>query len=621
VVGSRNLSPRRGFAQVSRGPLFATAATATKKNMTKDPQAITAQPGASPTAAITARHDGVTTALPARLADEVAPLSPEGYRTAPDQTTTGWPAGIPYIVGNEACERFSFYGMNAILWAQLSALLLLVYQVQQVADDLATYSTHLFKAGVYTLPVLGAILSDRLLGKFRTIFYVSLIYCAGHGVLALVDLVSEAEQKLNVMYLGLALIAIGSGGIKPCVGANVGDQFGKGNWFRVRTIFQIFYFSVNFGSFLATFSIPLVRRYFGASVAFAIPGVLMLLATVVFWLGRRKFVHVPPRPGGQVGLLDTLSSFLLLMAVGHLFFTKDSPWYVMVLATVVCLVLGLLLFAWRQRLQPDAGFLAIMSYTLGRLFRDGPDAEAEEQTPPHGPETPRWANSWFWAPAVRRFGVAATEGPVAVLKVISVFFLISMFWALFDQHSTSWIRQARMMDLRWWGERTVEATQVPSLNPLMVMVLIPLMNLVYLLCDRAGIQTSPLRRITVGMFVASLAFVVLALIQGAIDLRGEGKVWFVWQVVPYLLITTAEVLVGVTALEFAYTQAPREMKSTIVAFMYFTVAVGNALVAVLAKLGKLPLASFFLVFAVLMACAAVLFGVRAVFYTQKDYPQ
>src|SRR5205807_225217 len=133
--------------------------------------------------------------------------------------------------------------------------------------------------------------------------------------------------------------------IKPCVSANVGDQFGRGNWFRVRTIYQIFYFSVNFGSFFATLLIPFMKQWFGAGVAFAIPGILMFLATLLFWMGRRKFVHVPPKPGGTIGLLDTLCSAALFLVVGHFFFTAGKPWWVMALPSVFFLALGLALFS------------------------------------------------------------------------------------------------------------------------------------------------------------------------------------------------------------------------------------------------------------------------------------
>src|SRR5665647_3838305 len=122
-----------------------------------------------------------------------------------------FPPGIGYIVGNEACERYSYYGMKSILVVFMIQVLLF-----QEAEATSTY--HLFSAACYLFPVLGAFISDRLLGKYRTILYLSLVYCAGHAVLALF------ESK-NGLYAGLCLIALGSGGIKPCVSAHVGDQF------------------------------------------------------------------------------------------------------------------------------------------------------------------------------------------------------------------------------------------------------------------------------------------------------------------------------------------------------------------------------------------------------------
>jgi POT family proton-dependent oligopeptide transporter len=153
------------------------------------------------------------------------------------------------------------------------------------------------------------------------------------------------------------------------------------------------------------------------------------------------------------------------------------------------------------------------------------------------------------------------------------------------------------------------------------MGLIPFLNVVYWLCDRLGIKTPPLGRITVGMLVAALSFVVAALIQVRIDALGTGQVWFAWQVLPYLLMTIAEVMVAITALEFAYTQAPQRMKSTVMSFLNLTVALGNVLVALLSYFAGLSLVNFFWVFAGLMGAACVLFGIRGYFYVQRDYPQ
>jgi POT family proton-dependent oligopeptide transporter len=594
--------------------------------------------------------------------------SSDGYRTTPDHENTGWPPGVPYIIGNEACERFSYYGMKAILYAHLVTLYVLAGAVADVAKAHATETTHLFFAGVYALPMIGAIVADRLAGKYRTILYLSLVYCAGHAVLSLF------ENSLTGMYVGLGLIAVGSGGIKPCVSANVGDQFGKANWFRVRTVYQIFYFSINFGSFFSTLLIPLTKKNagywaeswfpsitaglageeraeylarLGTSIAFGIPGVLMFIATIIFWMGRRKFVHIPARPGGQIGLLDTLSSACLFMAVGHLFFTPtlvelvfgETPnawarWGTLGFFSASFLALGVMLFARRQRLQPDDGFLAIVFFTLGEWFggrsRSATGAAAGGDSP--------LARSRFWGPAVDRYGVTATEGPIAVFKIISVFFLVSVFWALFDQHSSTWIEQARQMDLRLWGREeplvlsllgwelslesiTLLPTQIPALNPLMVMLLIPFMNLVYRGSDRMGLKTTPLRRITVGMLLAAAAFAVVALLQARIDSAGPGQVWVGWQIIPYLIMTVAEVMVSITGLEFAYTQAPKRMKSTVMGFWLLTVSLGNVLVALLAGFKGMSPADFFWTFAGLMAGAGVLFGLRATFYVPRDYTQ
>jgi POT family proton-dependent oligopeptide transporter len=187
------------------------------------------------------------------------------------------------------------------------------------------------------------------------------------------------------------------------------------------------------------------------------------------------------------------------------------------------------------------------------------------------------------------------------------------------------------------------------------MLLIPLLNWVYLRFDRVGIRTTPLRRITVGMCFAAASFAVVAIIQHAIDARIQAdtprlaastlgslaapsgyagltaasayvygspeKLWFAWQIIAYLLLTIAEVMVSITGLEFAYTQAPVRMKSTIMGVWLLVISLGNVLVAFLAGFQDLSRVNFFWTFAGLSAAAALVFGIRAYFYVQKDYPQ
>ena len=230
------------------------------------------------------------------------------YLTAPVKST-GMPKGIPYIIGNETAERYSFYGMKAILVIFMTKYLMDSNgEVAPMAAGDAKVWYHLFNSAVYFTPLLGAILADAFLGKYKTIISLSLVYCAGHFALALDD------SRLGLS-IGLTLIAIGAGGIKPCVSAHVGDQFGKTNGHLLSKIFAWFYFAINFGAFLSQIMTPVLLDRYGPHVAFGVPGGLMLLATFVFWLGRSQFVHIP---AGGMGFIKETFSKTGLKIIGRL---------------------------------------------------------------------------------------------------------------------------------------------------------------------------------------------------------------------------------------------------------------------------------------------------------------
>ena len=206
------------------------------------------------------------------------------------------PRQVPYILGNEACERFSFYGMRNILTTFL-AVAFFAHLGKDKANAEAKDIFHVFVIGVYFFPLLGGWLADRFFGKYSTILWVSMLYCVGHAFLAIF------EDEPYGFYAGLLLIAIGSGGIKPLVSTFMGDQFDQTNKHLGKVAFDAFYWIINFGSFFASLLMPrLLRgdgpaRWWGltpASVAFGIPGILMGLAVIAFWLGRKRYVRVPP---------------------------------------------------------------------------------------------------------------------------------------------------------------------------------------------------------------------------------------------------------------------------------------------------------------------------------------
>jgi len=199
------------------------------------------------------------------------------------------PRQIAYIIGNEGCERFSFYGMRNVLTVFLVSVLLLDLPAAE-REGAAKEVFHTFVIGVYFFPLLGGWLADRYFGKFKVILGLSVLYTFGHLLLAL------SESWRPGFYAGLGLIALGSGGIKPCVSAFVGDQFDASNRHRAKVVFDAFYWIINFGSFFATLLVPYLLQKYGPSVAFGVPGVLMALATVILWMGRHLYVQVPPAP-------------------------------------------------------------------------------------------------------------------------------------------------------------------------------------------------------------------------------------------------------------------------------------------------------------------------------------
>src|SRR5438477_1489513 len=235
-------------------------------------------------------------------------MATHNYLTSPPNLT-GMPPGVPYIIGNEGAERFSFYGMRTILVGFMTQFMVNKSGILAgMPENEANGWFHQFVSSVYWMPFFGAILSDGWWGKYKTIFYLSIVYCLGHFTLATMDTSFGIHigQKW-VLALGLILIAAGAGGIKPCVSANVGDQFGDSNKHLLSRVFGWFYFSINLGSSFSIWLCPVLLRSpnWGPRYAFGLPGVLMFIATVIFWLGRKKMVQVPP---GGLGFLSDLKS-------------------------------------------------------------------------------------------------------------------------------------------------------------------------------------------------------------------------------------------------------------------------------------------------------------------------
>ena len=329
------------------------------------------------------------------------------------------PRQVPYIIGNEACERFSFYGMRNILVQFLVSSVILAYLPEADRQGAAKDVFHSFVIGVYFFPLLGGWLSDRFFGKYDTVLWFSLIYCAGHACLAFF------EDNRNGFYTGLFLIALGSGGIKPLVVSFVGDQFDESNRSMAKIVFDFFYWTINFGSFFASLLMPLFLRNYGPAVAFGIPGVLMFIATLVFWLGRRQYVRIPPTRGEDPDSFHNVARTALTTRVEG----QDSAGLRVMQAGVILAIAMLLCWALKPAFWPeDFGFVITACLALGALIAFGGIGVSMQLERARG-----------------RHPDAAIDSVRSVLRVIIVFALTTPFWSLFDQKASTWVLQGKTM--------------------------------------------------------------------------------------------------------------------------------------------------------------------------------
>lgn len=412
-----------------------------------------------------------------------------------------YPKSIGYIIANEGAERFSFYGMRSILAT------FLVFHffnptmnplLQITAEAKANETTHFFVSLAYALPFVGGLVADWFFGKYKVIIYVSIVYCIGHLCLALFD------HDLEKFKYGLILIAIGAGGIKSCVSANLGDQFTTDNKHLMSKVYGWFYFSINAGSVLSTILIPLIYDRYGPKWAFGIPGILMALATLIFFWGKKTYTNVPPS-----GV------------------NKNNFVFISVYA----------LLNWRSKKKKQS-LLDV---------------------------------------AKEKFDHQKVEDVKTVYNVLAVFAFIPIFWALWDQNLSEWVLQATKMDRHILGINLLPE-QIQTVNPFFLLVFIPIFNYwLYPFLDKRGLKTTPLRRIGAGLVLTAISFIIIALIQTSID--GGATPAIGWQVLAYAILAAAEVLVSITGLEYAYTQASKSMKSTMIAIWLLTTALGNLFTA------------------------------------------
>uniref|UniRef100_A0A8D0GGM1 Solute carrier family 15 member 1 n=1 Tax=Sphenodon punctatus TaxID=8508 RepID=A0A8D0GGM1_SPHPU len=557
-----------------------------------------------------------------------------------EQAWGGGPPHPPYLLFF-ALTEYSFSNCHFIL---LVAVLVLYFHFFLRWDDtLSTIVYHTFVAVCYMTPVLGAVIADSWLGKFKTIISLSIVYTVGQVIMAISSIndLTDANRDgtpdnfavhISLSLIGLLLIALGTGGIKPCVAAFGGDQFEEHQEKQRNRFFSIFYLAVNAGSLISTIITPIFRgeqcgihtKQQCYPLAFGVPAALMAVSLVVFIAGSKMY----------------------------------------------------------KKVEPQGNVLVQVSRCIGFAIKN----------------REHWLD---WAS--EKYSNRLLTQTKMVLRVLFLYIPLPMFWALFDQQGSRWTLQATTMDGDF-GAIQIQPDQMQTVNPILIVVMVPIVDaVVYPLIKKCRINFTPLKRMTVGMFLAAMAFVAAARkcesnnyiifglfrfinnLNSTVNITLDGvdfgevnnfsatkyeafkggkkdvfvvvvdnlatcnaqtmrfgygsaytiiisgvKLGYIEDIKPntvhmalqipqYFIITCAEVVFSVTGLSFSYSQAPANMKSVLQAGWLMTVAVGNIIVLIVAGASKLSDQwAEYILFAALLLAVGIIFAIMAYFYTYVD---
>ncbi|RKF65616.1 Peptide transporter PTR2 [Golovinomyces cichoracearum] len=484
----------------------------------------------------------------------------------------------------ELCERFSYYGATVVFTnflqqelppnsrtgagfsGQSGALGL----GQRVSTGIGNFN----QFWIYLVPLFGAYISDKYLGRFKTVCVALAIAIVGHIILvisAIPVVIVSSRNSLICFMTGLIIMGLGTGSFKPNISPLIAEQL-RITKLSVRVlssgekvivdpavtqsrVYHYFYLFINVGALVGQIAMVYCEKYVGFWLSFLLPTILLSICPLVLWYARNKYVRV--RPEGSV-LGNAISLFLL---------GNKGCWSLNPLTTYHRLNDGMF---W-TRIKPS-------------------------QIPPS--QRPSWMTfDDKWVDEVRR-GFAAC----------AVFCWIPLYWLTYNQLNNNLTSQAAVMKLNGLPNDVLS-----NLDPLALIIFIPIFDvIIYPLLRKAKINLTPIKKITLGFYIGAAAMVWAAVIQAYIykkslcgsnaagrlpsSLGGDGKkpcppisisVWA--QSGAYILIAISEILASITTLEYAFSKAPTNMRSLVMAFSLFTAAIAAALGEAFVTLSSDPL--------------------------------
>jgi len=438
----------------------------------------------------------------------------------------GHPRGLSTLFFMEMWERFSYYGMRALL------VLFMVDQIEDGGlafdDPTATAIYGLYTAAVYLVALPGGWIADRLIGAQRSVWFGGIVIMSGHFVLAV--------PGIGPFFLGLILVVLGTGLLKPNISAIVGELYGLDDE-RRDAGFTIFYMGINIGAAIGPLICGLLARdnwHYG----FAAAGVGMLAGLVQFRVTRTYLgsAGLEPERGATEGGLHRKAwtgIAVCLLTVGGLLaagLTGALRLDAVSLArgtTYVIAGVGLLYFAYL--------------FVLGRLTRE------ERQR---------------------------------VIVILALFLGSAMFWAGFEQAGSSLNLFAERYTIRQFGSFEIPTAWFQSLNPAFIILLAPIYSLVWVALARRHMNpTSPVK-FALGLMILGAGFAVMF---GAAELVADGnQVLPTWLFFTYLLHTMGELALSPVGLSSVSKLAPRRFVGQMMGVWFLSISLGNIIAGLIA---------------------------------------
>lgn len=450
----------------------------------------------------------------------------------PATTANGHPSGIYTLFFLEMWERFSYYGMRAVLFLFMVGAATGSNPGLGFDEQYAGAVYGLYTAGVYLLAVPGGWVADRLLGQQRAVWYGGIIIALGHFSLAI--------PQIEFFFLGLFFIVVGTGLLKPNVSTIVGELYPEGGS-RRDAGFSLFYMGINLGAFIGPLIVGLLGENYNWHYGFAAAGVGMVLGLIQYRIQLPKLGDAGRLPSRDLSLAGDaaklrnewigfwgVSALLLAVALAAFYgLFQIDPYWVAQRTTGVIVGVAVIYFA----------------YIL--LF-GGIDADAKKR--------------------------------VWLLAILFVF--AALFWSGFEQAGSSLnIFAERYTDREMFGW-TMPASWLQSVNPIFIILLAPFFAALWINLGKRNLDPSLPAKFALGLISLGLGFAVMA---GAAYYAAQGEqVLPLWLVLTYLLHTTGELCLSPVGLSAVTKLAPRKFLGQMMGLWFISISLGNLFAGLIA---------------------------------------